>query len=128
MTKISYTGLLIASSLVTLSGCQATGSTSVPARMDTERMTDACIVQMQNFITSRQGLGTVLTPAAFATDNFLSIAAAPLTDATGQLVQGRERNMPEIYRLSKSPAGCVITRDSDSTSAELNRCNCVPLR
>ncbi len=128
--KLLRTGLLFVPSLVLLLGCQSAGSADVPARparMGADRISSACIVQMQNFITSKEGLGTVLTPAAFAKDNFLSIAAAPLTDATGNLAQGRERSMPSVYRLSKSAAGCTITRESDGANALLNSCNCVPL-
>lgn len=126
--KLLRAGLLMALSLVSLLGCQTAGSASVPARMGADRITDACIVQMQNFITSRQGPRTVLTPAAFATGNLLSIAATPITDATGQLAQGRELNLPQTYRLSKSTAGCTIVRESDGTSAVLSSCNCTPLR
>ena len=53
--KLLPTELLMALSLVSLLGCQTAGSATVPARMGADRITDACIVQMQNFITSRQG-------------------------------------------------------------------------
>ena len=119
---------LLAPTVVFLVGCQSSGSAAVPARIGADRMTDACRVQMQKFITSTQGLGTVLTPAAFAQSDSLSIVEAPLTDKTGQLAQGRERNMPQIYRLSKSTAGCTITRESDGTNTVLDGCSCVPLR
>jgi hypothetical protein len=119
---------LLAPSIVFLLGCQSAGSSAVPARIGADRMNEACIVQMQKFITSKQGLGTVLTPAAFAQNDNLSIVAAPLLDKTGQLAQGREREMPQNYRLNKSPAGCTILRESDGSSALLDACNCVPLR
>ena len=113
---------------VFLMGCQTVGSAAVPARIGADRMTDACRVQMQKFITSAQGLGTVLTPAAFAQSDSLSIVQAPLIDKTGQLAQGREVSMPQIYRLTKNTAGCTMTRASDGTSTLLDSCSCVPLR
>jgi hypothetical protein len=121
------TGQLLATTIIFLAGCQSAGSAAVPARIGADRMTSACTAQMQKFITSKQGLATVLTPAAFAQSDSLSIVEAPLTDKTGQLAQGRVRDMPETYRLSKGPAGCTILRESDGTSAVLDACNCAPL-
>lgn len=126
--KFLNTTRLLATSMLFLAGCQSAGSNAVPARIGADRMTDACMVQMQKFITSQQGLGTVLTAAAFAQSDSLSIVEAPLADSTGQLAQGRIRDMPQTYRLSKSPVGCTILRESDGTNALLDACNCVPLR
>lgn len=122
------TAQLLAPTMVFLVGCQSAGSAGVPARMGADRMTDACIVQMQKFITSKQGLGTVLSAAAFAQSDSLSIVEAPFTDKTGQLAQGRIRDMPQTYRLTKSTAGCTMLRESDGTSGLMDACNCVPLR
>ena len=119
---------LLTLNVIFLMGCQTAGSAAVPARIGADRMTDACRVQMQKFITSTQGLGTVLTPAAFAQSDSLSIVQAPLIDKTGQLAQGREVSMPQIYRLTKNTAGCTMTRASDGTSTVLDSCSCVPLR
>ena len=125
--KLAPTALLYAPSLAVLLACQSAGS-AVLARMGADRISSACVVQMQNFVTSREGLNTLLTSAAFATDSALSIAEAPSLDAKGNLRQGRERNMPSVYLLSKNSAGCTITRESDGSSALLDKCSCVPLR
>lgn len=119
---------LMAPGLLLLLGCQSSGSASMPARMGADGVSTACMVQMQNFISTQEKLPTQLTHAAFANDSVLSIAASPLLDAKGTLVQGRELGMPPTYSLSKSPAGCTITRDSDGTSAVLDSCGCIPLR
>lgn len=124
--KLVHIGMLYAPSLALLLACQSAGS-AVPARMGADRISSACVVQMQNFVTAREGLGTVLTPAAFATNSALSIAEAPSFDAKGNLRQGRERSMPAVYLLSKNSAGCTITRESDGSSALLDKCSCVPL-
>lgn len=124
--KSARTKWLLACSPVLLVACQSAGL-AVPARLGADRMSSACIVQMQNFITTKEGLGTVLTATAFATGSALSIAEAPSFDAKGNLRQGRERNMPAVYFLSKGAAGCTITRERDGSSALLDKCSCVPL-
>jgi hypothetical protein len=113
-----------------LTGCQSAGAASVPARMGASPVSDACITQMQTFITVQEGgmLRTALTSAAFATNSALGIAQAPLIDEKGTLVQGRERSMPSVYLLSKSAMGCTITRESNRQSLLLTRCECTPLR
>lgn len=123
--KHLHTALL---ALVTLQlACQSADASSVPARMSEGRASTACIAQMQDFITLQQGLRTVLTHAAFADSNFLSIVTTPLLDDNGRLAQGRERSLPTVYELSKSTAGCTITRGGTSNSLLLTSCSCTPL-
>ena len=124
--KLARVKWLFAPSLALLLACQSAGS-AVPARIGADRISGACIMQMQNFITSGEGLGTVLTSAAFATGSALSISESPSLDEKGNLRQGRERNMPSVYHLSKSAAGCTITRESDGSNALLDKCSCVPV-
>ncbi len=106
----------------------ASQPTSQPARMVAAQTSQACIQQMQKAATQPDGIRVVLTRAAFASDNRLSIDTAPTTDAAGQLGQGRELGMPQSYRLSTSGGRCTMTRESDGKAAVLDACTCVPLR
>ena len=132
--KYLLSTLLLALGAIML-GCQSAGAISVPAKMSEGPAPSACIEQMQNFISAQeargghggQRLSTRLTPAAFANSSFLSIAQAPLLDDNGLLAQGRERNMPSIYHLSKGAAGCTIIREADKTSLLLTHCTCAPI-
>ncbi len=124
--KHMHTALLL--TVVSLQlACQSANASSVPARMSEGRASNACIVQIQDFITLQQGLRTVLTHAAFADNSFLSIAPAPLLDDTGRLAQGRERSLPTVYELSKSSTGCMIKREGTGNSLLLTSCSCTPV-
>ncbi len=114
-----------------LAACQAPTAVSSPAsqaaRMVAAQTTQACINQMQNAAMQPDGIRVVLTRAAFANDDRLSIVTAPTTDAAGQLGQGRELGMPQSYRLSTSGGRCTMTRESDAKAIVLDACSCVPL-
>ena len=117
---------LLLPSLSLLLACQSADvGMGVPARMGADSTSGACILQLQDFVTSSQGLSTVLTSAAFAESSILSIAEAPVLDAKGNLQQGRERSLPTVYRLSKNIAGCTITREGGGGSGLLSACSCV---
>lgn len=130
---VSLRGAVLASAAGwLLAACQAphtaAAPASQPARMLPEQTTQACIQQMQKVATLPDGIRVVLTRAAFANDDRLSIEMAPITDAAGQLGQGRELGMPQSYRLSLNGERCTMTNESSSKATVLDACSCVPLR
>jgi hypothetical protein len=129
MRSFDFLRFALWASAATLAACQQPRlPPEQPARMVAEQTTQACINQMQQAATQPDGIRVVLTRAAFANDDRLSIDTAPVTDAAGQLAQGRNLGVPQVYRLSTSSGRCIMARDSDSKATVLDACTCVPLR
>jgi hypothetical protein len=47
-------------------------------------------------------------------------------DATGQLLDGRERGFPERFHLVRADGRCVLVHDGDGRRLELLGTSCVP--
>jgi hypothetical protein len=129
MRRFDMLRVAVWTGVATLAACQQPRlPPELPARMVAEQTTQACINQMQNAAMQPDGIRVVLTRAAFANDDRLSIVTAPTLDAAGQLGQGRELGMPQSYRLSTSGGRCIMAREGDGKATVLDACSCVPLR
>ena len=116
-----------------LTACQSGPSSSpvaapVAARMAVDTTSAQCIAQMQA-TAQRPGAGRiVLTAAAFATDDRLSIAPADtVLDAAGQPASGRTRGLPDSFRLTLNNGECTMVREADAHATPLTACRCVAL-
>ncbi len=115
-------------SAVFLAGCQTTAATRLPARMVSEKMTDACLAQMQSAVQQKGEPRVVLGNAAFAQEDRLTVVPAELLDESGLPRDGRIRGVPDSYRLTKEGKRCVITRERDGKAAPLTDCSCVVMK
>lgn len=108
-----------------LAACQSYPSVPVPARMVAEKTHALCIEQMQN-AAQRPGDGrVVLTRAAFATEDRLSIVPADsILDAAGQPASGRTLGVPDVFRLTLNSGVCTMVREADARSTPLPACTC----
>jgi hypothetical protein len=96
--------------------------------MGSEKMTDACLAQMQEAVQQSGEPRVVLGAAAFAQEDRLTVVPAELLDASGLPREGRIRGVPESYRLTKEGEGCVIIRERDGKAAPLPACRCVAMK
>jgi hypothetical protein len=69
-----------------------------------------------------------LTPAAFATEDRLSIVTADPLDGAGVPRSGRIRGLPDNFRLSIHHGRCVMTREQDGKTTLLDACTCVAMK
>jgi starvation-inducible outer membrane lipoprotein len=120
-------GMLVSVSLL-LAACQTAPSGPVPAHLVASQTRSACIAQMQQAAARAGGYPVVLTPAAFATEDLLSIVTADPLDAAGLPGSGRLRGMPDSYRLSLNAGRCVMTHERSGQAAVLDACTCVAMR
>jgi hypothetical protein len=129
MSGFDFLRMALWASAAVLAACQQPRlAPEQPARMVAEQTTQACINQMQQAAMQPDGIRVVLTRAAFANDDRLSIVTAPTADAAGQLAQGRELGLPQSYRLNTSGGRCIMVREGDGKATVLDACSCVPLR
>lgn len=108
-----------------LAACQSYPSAPVPARMVAEKTHALCIEQMQNAAQRPGGSRVVLTRAAFATEDRLSIVPSEsILDAAGQPGSGRTLGVPDVFRLTLNGGVCTMVREADSRAAPLPACTC----
>jgi hypothetical protein len=112
---------------VVLAGCQHSAPAATPAKLLPGSSQAACLKQIQSIIEKDMGEPVMLTEAAFAQSDLLSISPAPILDPQGRLAQGRIRGMPESYRLSKNQRGCYMLREKMKQSILLDACACEAL-
>ena len=112
--------------LLLLTACQSYSSAVVPARMRAEQNGMQCFAQMQNAAQRPGGGRVVLTPAAFATEDRLSIVPSEtVEDAAGQPASGRMRGIPDSFRLTLNNGVCTMVREADAQATALTACSCV---
>ena len=115
--------------ILLLTACQSYPSASEPARMLADKTDAQCIAQMQNATQRPGGSRVVLTRAAFATDDRLSIVPSePILDAAGQPASGRTLGIPESFRLTLNNGVCTMVREADARATPLTACSCVRLQ
>lgn len=114
-----------AACILLLAACQSYPSAPVPARMVAEKTHAQCLEQMQN-AAQRPGSGrVVLTRAAFATEDRLSIVPSEsMLDAAGQPASGRTLGVPDSFRLTLNNGVCTMVREADARPAPLPACTC----
>jgi len=111
--------------LLLLAACQSYPSVPVPARMVAEKTHAQCIEQMQNAAQRPGGSRIVLTRAAFATEDRLSIVPSDsIQDAAGQPASGRTLGVPDVFRLTLNSGVCTMVREADARAAPLPACTC----
>ncbi len=114
--------------LLLATACQSGPTAAVPARMVAERTTEQCLAQMQKAAQRPSAARVVLTTAAFAQSDRLSIGPAPSQlDAAGQPADGRMRGLPDSYRLTVNGGMCSMTREADAVTTPLTDCSCVAI-
>ena len=113
-----------------LGACQAYAPTApVPARMAADGAPTQCIEQMQTAAQRPGASRVVLTGAAFATQDRLSIVPSDtVLDAAGQPANGRLRGLPDSFRLTLSNGACTMVREADGKVTPLPACTCVALQ
>jgi hypothetical protein len=111
-----------------LAACQTAPTAPLPAHLVADKTNAACIAQMQMAASRPDGNTVVLTPAAFATEDRLSIVIADPLDGAGVPRSGRIRGVPDIFRLSLHHGRCVMTREQDGKSTLLDACTCVAMQ
>lgn len=96
--------------------------------MVADKTSAQCLEQMQA-AAQRPGAGRVaLTPAAFATEDRLSIVPADtVLDAAGQPASGRLRGVPDSFRLTLNNGVCTMVHEADAHATPLTACTCVVL-
>lgn len=116
--------------ILLLTACQSYPSAPVPARMVAEKKNQAqCIEQMQNAAQRTGGNRVVLTRAAFATEDRLSIVPSEsVRDAAGQPGSGRMLGVPDSFRLTLNNGVCTMVREADAQATPLPACSCVRLQ
>ncbi len=107
--------------------CQTAPSAPLPARLVAGQTHAACIAQMQTAASRPGGNPVVLTPAAFATEDHLSIVIADPLDAAGVPRSGRVRGTPDNFRLTLDNGRCIMTREQDGETTLLDTCSCVAM-
>jgi hypothetical protein len=116
---------------VALSACQSHTNlpASVPALMVASATGAQCIAQMQAAVQRPNGGPVVLTPAAFSTEDRLSVVpSTSVLDAAGQPGNGRLLGSPDTFRLTLSQGVCTLVREADGRTSALTACTCVPIR
>ena len=112
-----------------LTACQSYPSVPVPARMVAEKTHGQCIEQMQNAAQRPGGGRVVLTRAAFAAEDRLSIVPSEsVLDAAGQPASGRTLGVPDSFRLTLDNGVCTLVRDADGRATALPACTCVTIQ
>jgi len=115
--------------ILLLTACQSYPSAPVPARMVAEKTLAQCIEQMQNAAQRAGGNRVVLTRAAFATEDRLSIVPSEsILDAAGQPGSGRMLGVPDSFRLTLNNGVCTMVREADAQATPLPACSCVRLQ
>lgn len=116
---------MFGTSILLLAACQSYPSVPVPARMVAEKTHAQCIEQMQSAAQRPDGSRVVLTRAAFATEDRLSIVPSDsILDAAGQPASGRTLGVPDVFRLTLNSGVCTMVREADARSAPLPACTC----
>ncbi len=114
-----------------LAACQShpTAPIAAPALMVASKTDAQCTAQMQA-AAQRQGASrVVLTPAAFAVEDRLSIVPADtVVDAAGQPASGRLRGLPDSFKLILNNGVCTMVREADAQASSLPACTCVAKR
>lgn len=72
------------------------------------------------------GATVMLADDALTADNGLTIERQPRRDPTGLLAQGRERAMPEQFRLVMSGPQCVLVHERTGRRYPLTGVDCQP--
>lgn len=126
LSQIKITTLCCTAWLV--AACQTAPSAPLRAHLVAGHTNAACIAQMQTAALRPGGNPVVLTPAAFATEDQLSIVTADPLDAAGVPRSGRIRSMPDNFRLTIHHNRCVMTREQDGKTTLLDACTCVPMK
>ena len=118
-----------AASVMLLAACQSYPSVTVPARMVADKTQAQCIDQMQTAVQRPGGNRAVLTRAAFATEDRLTIVPSPsVLDAAGQPANGRMLGVPDSFRLTLNNGVCTVVREADALATPLPACTCVALQ
>lgn len=116
---------------VALAACQShpTAPIVAPALMVASKTDAQCVAQMQAAAQRQGGSRVVLTPAAFALEDRLSIVPADtVVDAASQPANGRLRGPPDSYRLTLNNGVCTMVREADAQAHPLTACTCVAKR
>ena len=122
--RLAVSGLGACSPLLT--ACQSYPSVPVPAHMVAENTHAQCLEQMQSAAQRPGGNRVVLTRAAFATEDRLSIVASEsVLDAAGQPAGGRMLGAPDSFRLTLNKGVCTLVREADAQATPLPACTCV---
>lgn len=112
-----------------LAACQSYPSVPVPARMVAEKTHAQCIEQMQDAAQRPGGSRVVLTRAAFATEDRMSIVPSDsILDAAGQPASGRTLGVADVFRLTLNSGVCTMVREADARSSPLPACTCVGIQ
>lgn len=117
--------------VVALCACQSHANLPkpIPALMVASKTGTQCTAQMQAAVQRPNGGPVVLTPAAFSTEDRLSIVpSSAVLDAAGQTASGRLIGSPDTYRLALNQGVCSMVRESDGQTTALTACTCVALR
>ena len=97
--------------------------------MVAEKTHAQCIEQMQNAAQRPGGNRVVLTRAAFATEDRLSVVPSEsILDAAGQPASGRTLGLPDSFRLTLNNGVCTLVREADAQATPLPACSCVAIQ
>jgi hypothetical protein len=115
--------------ILLLTACQSDPSAPGPARMVADKTDAQCIAQMKSAAQRPSGGRVVLTRAAFATDDRLSIVPSESTlDAAGQPASGRTLGTPDSFRLTLDNGVCTMVREADAQAIPLPACTCIAVQ
>lgn len=110
---------------ILMTACQSSPSAPAIARMVSEKTDALCLAQMQNAVQPRGAGRVVLTRAAFAAGNRLSIVPTKsVVDAAGLPANGRTLGKPDSFRLTLENGVCSVQREADGQSTLLPACTC----
>ncbi|MES2581408.1 MAG: hypothetical protein V4627_01720 [Pseudomonadota bacterium] len=112
-------------SALQLAACAGDPVTQSPALMVADKTNAQCIAQMQAAAQRPDGGRVVLTSAAFAREDRLSITPSEIIlDAAGQPASGRLLAQPDSFRLTLTNGVCTMVREADARATALTACSC----
>jgi hypothetical protein len=85
---------------------------------------EACLAAMSAFASEQTGQTVELTAGAFASSATLWLEAGMQRGANGRLLDGRSRNLPEVFKLVSVMGRCEIVHERSGARRLLDVCTC----
>jgi hypothetical protein len=96
----------------------------VPAIIDGP--TTASREELSQAVTRMLNMPVTLADDALTRESTLSIERTPIRDASGRRIEARERAAPELFRLVKRGAECVLIHERTKAESVLHSARCTP--
>jgi hypothetical protein len=111
-------------SVLTFGGC-ALGGEKTEASAVIVQPTAASRAELQNAVNAGLGMKVTLADDALTKRNTLTIERNALRDSSGQRIEVREREAPEMFHLMKRGDQCVLIHERTKQETILRETQCV---